>query len=50
MAHHAYAKAVAALAACDYVGEHLAHFLGITSPKFALEIEEYHRRLREVGI
>ncbi|XP_043285095.1 protein FAM177A1 [Venturia canescens] len=28
---------------CDYVGEALADFLGITSPKYQFEIDEYHR-------
>nr|XP_053652228.1 protein FAM177A1-like isoform X2 [Cherax quadricarinatus] len=31
------------LSACDYVGEGLAHFLGITSPKYQYEIDEYKR-------
>lgn len=31
------------LSACDYVGESLANFFGITSPKFQFEINEYHR-------
>ncbi|XP_015587010.1 protein FAM177A1 isoform X2 [Cephus cinctus] len=28
---------------CDYVGEYLANFFGITSPKYQFEINEYHR-------
>lgn len=28
---------------CDYVGEALADFLGITSPKYQFEIDEYKR-------
>jgi len=28
---------------CDYVGETLVSFLGITTPKYAAEIEEYKR-------
>ncbi|KAK7067068.1 hypothetical protein SK128_010787, partial [Halocaridina rubra] len=36
-----------ALSACDYVGESLASFLGITSPKYQYEIDEYHRCLEE---
>lgn len=32
-----------ALAACDYVGETLADFLGITAPKYQYEIEEAKR-------
>lgn len=31
------------LQACDYVGEGLANFLGITSPKYQFEIDEYYR-------
>lgn len=31
------------MAACDYVGEALASFLGITSPKYQYELEEYQR-------
>jgi len=32
-----------ALAACDYVGESLADFLGITTPKYSYEIAEAER-------
>lgn len=28
---------------CDYVGECLASFLGITAPKYQFEINEYYR-------
>ena len=31
------------LAAADYVGEKLAYFVGITSPKYQYEIDEYNR-------
>ena len=31
------------LAGCDYVGEGLASFLGITTPKYEFEVEEYKR-------
>ncbi|XP_057328923.1 protein FAM177A1 [Microplitis mediator] len=31
------------LESCDYVGEALADFLGITSPKYNFELAEYHR-------
>ncbi|XP_034950250.1 protein FAM177A1 [Chelonus insularis] len=31
------------LEGCDYVGEALADFLGITSPKYQYEINEYNR-------
>lgn len=36
-----------ALAACDYVGETLADFLGITAPKYQYEIEEAKRMKEE---
>ncbi|XP_068227057.1 LOW QUALITY PROTEIN: protein FAM177B [Palaemon carinicauda] len=36
-----------ALQACDYVGESLANFLGITSAKYQYEIDEYHRSVEE---
>ncbi|XP_045027478.1 protein FAM177B-like isoform X1 [Daphnia magna] len=36
-----------ALAACDYVGETLADFLGITAPKYQYEIEEARRMQEE---
>ena len=36
-----------ALAACDYVGETLADFLGITTPKYLYEIEEANRMKAE---
>lgn len=35
------------LSACDYVGEALASFLGITSPKYQYELEEYRRMVAE---
>lgn len=28
---------------CDYVGEYLAEFFGITTPKYQFEIDEYYR-------
>lgn len=36
------------LATCDYVGEGIANFLGITSQKYFYEIEEYKRSLKQV--
>jgi hypothetical protein len=36
------------LKACDYLGEGLANFFGITRPKYEYEIEEYKRTLQEV--
>ncbi|XP_058453568.1 protein FAM177A1 [Malaya genurostris] len=35
------------LAGCDYVGEGLASMLGITTPKYSLEIEEFKRMQAE---
>lgn len=37
-----------ALAACDYIGESLANVLGITTPKYQYEIDEYNAILEEV--
>nr|CAD7424208.1 unnamed protein product [Timema monikensis] len=36
------------LQVCDYLGESLANFFGITTPKYQYEIDEYHRMLAEV--
>ncbi|KAF6212666.1 hypothetical protein GE061_013192 [Apolygus lucorum] len=36
-----------ALAACDYLGEYLANFFGILSPKYEYEIEQYKKMLAE---
>ncbi|XP_053669666.1 protein FAM177A1 [Anopheles nili] len=35
------------LAGCDYVGEGLASFLGITTPKYSYEIEQFKRMQAE---
>lgn len=37
-----------ALSACDYIGESLANALGITSPKYQYEIDEYNAVVEEV--
>lgn len=37
-----------ALSACDYIGESLANVLGITSPKYQYEIDEYNAAIEEV--
>lgn len=37
-----------ALAVCDYLGETLANFFGIISPKYEYEIEQYKRKIAEV--
>ncbi|CAL1270933.1 unnamed protein product [Larinioides sclopetarius] len=36
-----------ALAVCDYLGENLAWFLGITSPKFQYEIDQFEKIMKE---
>jgi len=36
-----------ALKVCDYMGEGLANILGITSPKYQYEIDEYNRIVDE---
>lgn len=33
---------------CDYLGEHLAYFFGITSPKYQHAINEYYATEAEV--
>ncbi|PSN35238.1 Protein FAM177A1 [Blattella germanica] len=35
------------LEVCDYLGEHLASFFGITTPKYQYEIDEYNRMMAE---
>ncbi|XP_035220960.1 protein FAM177A1-like isoform X1 [Stegodyphus dumicola] len=35
------------LSVCDYLGENLAWFLGITSPKFQYELEQYEKIVKE---
>ncbi|XP_013790356.1 uncharacterized protein LOC106474211 [Limulus polyphemus] len=35
------------LAGCDFLGEKLAYFFGITSPKYQYELEEYQKMLEE---
>jgi len=35
------------LSACDYLGEHLANFFGITSPKYQFEVNEYFKMKAE---
>ncbi|XP_018011891.1 protein FAM177A1 [Hyalella azteca] len=36
-----------ALAVCDYLGENIAYYLGITAPKYQYELEEHQRCLKE---
>ncbi|XP_049795562.1 protein FAM177A1 [Schistocerca nitens] len=45
--HKAVSAGSTTLRACDYVGETLADFFGITTPKYQLEIDEYKRMVRE---
>lgn len=47
LAYKAWSAGSTALAACDYIGESLASFLGITTPKYYFELEEYKRREAE---
>lgn len=44
LAYKAWSAGSTALAACDYLGESLASFLGITTPKYYFELEEYKKR------
>ena len=37
------------LEVCDYLGEHLASFFGITTPKYQYEIDEFNRIMEEVS-
>lgn len=46
-AHKAWSAGTIALAACDYAGESLASFFGITTPKYYFELEEYKKREAE---
>lgn len=43
LAYKSWSAGVMALSACDYLGEHLAYFFGITTPKYWAEIEESKR-------
>lgn len=43
MIHRALHTGNRVLAACDYVGERIASFLGITTPKYSYEIEQFKR-------
>lgn len=45
--YKAWSMGTLALSACDYAGEGLANFFGITSPKYWAEIEEYKRAKAE---
>lgn len=47
MLHKAHHTSTRVLAACDFVGEKVAAFLGITTPKYEYEIEQWQRRQRQ---
>uniref|UniRef100_A0A182NRG5 Protein FAM177A1 n=1 Tax=Anopheles dirus TaxID=7168 RepID=A0A182NRG5_9DIPT len=47
MRYKTYKLGSTVLAGCDYVGEGLASFLGITTPKYSYEIEEFKRMQAE---
>lgn len=47
MIHKATKTGNTVLAGCDYVGETLAEFLGITTPKYSYEIEEFKKMQEE---
>lgn len=47
MWYQAATAATQTLQVCDYLGESLASFFGITTPKYQYEIEEYHRVIAE---
>lgn len=47
MLHKTCKLGTSVLAGCDYVGEGLASFLGITTPKYSFEIEEFKRMQAE---
>lgn len=45
--YHTVNVGIKSLKVCDYLGEHLAGFFGITTPKYQYEIDEYERVLAE---
>lgn len=47
MAYKAWRAGSSVLSAFDYMGESLAWFFGITTPKYYFELEEYKRREAE---
>lgn len=47
MIHRALHTGNRVLAACDYVGEAIAAFLGITTPKYKYEIEQFKKMQEE---
>ncbi|CAH2041556.1 unnamed protein product, partial [Iphiclides podalirius] len=47
ISHYAKKSGTKVLNAVDYAGESLAHFFGITTPKYQIEIDEYERMEEE---
>lgn len=47
MIHQAYNTGNRVLNACDYVGEKCASILGITTPKYSYEIEQFKKMQKE---
>lgn len=47
MLHRALHAGNRVVAACDYVGEAIAAFLGITTPKYKYEIEQFKKMQEE---
>lgn len=47
MKHYMWTGGNKAVEYCDYMGEGLANFLGITTPKYQLEINEHERLVAE---
>lgn len=47
MIHQAHSSSTRILSACDFVGEKIATFLGITTPKYDYEIEQFKKIQQE---
>lgn len=47
MIHQAHSSSTRILSACDFVGEKIAAFLGITTPKYDYEIEQFKKIQQE---
>lgn len=45
--YHTVNVGIKTLKVCDYLGEHLASFFGITTPKYQYEIDEHDRMMEE---
>ncbi|KAL0969708.1 hypothetical protein UPYG_G00231180 [Umbra pygmaea] len=44
---HMWRMATSTISVCDYLGERMASFFGITSPKYQYAIDEYYRMKKE---